>query len=78
MRIMTLVAVAVVSLSAAACTPQSERQRDIRDYDRLDFEALFREFSRRCKARGGILVIDRTGRLRKNGTPRRTDSYRCM
>ena len=78
MKIMTASAALLAALPIAACAPMSERQRDIQNYDRLDFEARFLDFSRRCKASGGVIVIERRGRLGKRGIPRRTDSYRCL
>lgn len=78
MRLMTTAAVLIAFLSSVACTPLTERQRDSHEYGQLDFEARFIAFSRHCQARGGIIVVERSGRLGKRGMPRRTDSYRCM
>ena len=75
---MTACMAALAALAAAACAPLSEREREARDYRKLDFEARYLEFRDRCIARGGAIYVEAGRRIGRRGIPRHTDRYRCI
>ncbi len=77
MKLMTASMAALAVLSASACAPLTERERDARNYRQLDFELRYLEFRERCRARGGLIVVEAGGRIGRRAAPRRTDRYRC-
>lgn len=69
---------AVTALLTVACTPITEREREQREYQRLDFQAKYLDFSNRCQRKGGIVLVKTTSRIRGSGLPEPHDSYRCI
>lgn len=51
---------------------------EARQYRQAEFEAQFRDYRRRCLARGGQIVIDARRGLARDGLPNRGDRYACV
>ena len=72
------VLLAATALLTVACTPITEREREQREYQRVDFQARYLDFRSRCQAKGGIVLLTSSSRMRGNDLPERNDKYRCM
>ena len=77
MKRMTACPAVLGILAVVACAPLTEREREARDFRKLDSEARYLEFRDRCIARGGTIYVEAGGRIGRRGIPRRTDRYRC-
>ncbi len=72
------VLLAMTALLSVACTPITERERERREYQRVEFQAKFLEYRNRCHEKGGIILMHSYSRLRGSDLPVPGDRYRCM
>jgi len=69
---------AMTALLSVACAPMTERERENREYQRVDYQAKYIDFRSRCQSKGGIILLTSTSRMRGSDLPARNDKYRCM
>ena len=71
--------VLIATLLTAACAPLTQQQLDEREYRNVDWENRYLNYSQRCMASGGRMVIQSNSshRLRQRNIPRRGDHYSC-
>jgi len=62
-----------VSACSTTLTPEQEARR----YDRMDYQAQFRDFRTRCLAADGTIFIDARKRPLRPGMPEPGDRYYC-
>jgi hypothetical protein len=62
-----------------ACAAPSEKEIEAREYREAERQAEFLEFRARCRASGGILVVQGLkGRVGKSSVPGGGDQVRCQ
>jgi len=65
------------ALVAGACSTTLTPEQEARRYDRMDYQARFRDFRTRCLAADGTVFIDARKRPLRPGMPEPGDRYYC-
>ena len=65
------------SLTVGACSTTQTPEQEARRYDRMDYQARFRDFRSRCLAADGTIFIDARKRPLRPGMPEPGDRYYC-
>ena len=63
--------------AAGACSTTLTPEQEARRYERIDYQARFRDFRTRCLANHGLVFIIARKRPLRHGLPEPGDSYYC-
>jgi hypothetical protein len=72
-----LIITAAAAIGLSGCITIPEEQREEMRYRETDRINRFMDYSDSCEHAGGLLIVQTTGRLRRNGAPRPSDRYEC-
>ena len=62
----------------AGCSTTSSLDQESRRYERMDYQARFRDFRSACLKQGGLVFIDARKRPLRPGMPEPGDRYYCQ